>query len=66
MIEAEGVADISEVAIVGDEATVRAKLKRLESIGVTDYTGAILPVPEDPGAPQRTYELLKEVNASGI
>ena len=66
VIAAEGVSGVSEMAIVGDEATVRAQLKRLESIGVTDYNGAILPVPEDPDAPQRTYEFLKDLNTNGI
>ena len=66
VIEAEGASGVADMAIVGDEASVRARLKRLESIGVTDYNGAILPVPEDPGAPGRTYEFLKDVNANGL
>ncbi len=66
VIAAEGVSGVAEMAIVGDETTVRAQLKRLESIGVTDYNGAILPVPEDPEAPQRTYEFLKDLNTNGI
>ena len=66
VIAAEGASGVSDMAIVGDEATVRAQIKRLESIGVTDYNGAILPVPEDPDAPQRTYDLLKDLNTNGI
>ena len=66
MIEAEGASGVADMAIVGDEAAVRAQLKRLEAIGVTDYNGAILPVPEDPDAPGRTYEFLKDVNANGL
>ena len=66
VIEAEGASGVADMAIVGDEAAVRAQLKRLESIGVTDYNGAILPVPEDPDAPGRTYEFLKDVNANGL
>ena len=66
VIAAEGASGVSDLAIVGDEATVRAQIKRLESIGVTDYNGAILPVPEDPDAPQRTYDLLKDLNTNGI
>lgn len=66
VIEAEGASGVADMAIVGDEASVRAQLKRLESIGVTDYNGAILPVPEDPDAPGRTYEFLKDVNANGL
>lgn len=66
VIEAEGASGVADMAIVGDEASVRAQLKRLEAIGVTDYNGAILPVPEDPDAPGRTYEFLKDVNANGL
>lgn len=66
VIEAEGASGVADMAIVGDEASVRAQLKRLESIGVTDYNGAILPVPEDADAPRRTYEFLKDVNANGL
>lgn len=66
VIEAEGASGVADMAIVGDEAAVRAQLKRLEAIGVTDYNGAILPVPEDPDAPGRTYEFLKDVNANGL
>ena len=66
VIAAEGASGVADLAIVGDETSVRAQLKRLESIGVTDYNGAILPVPEDPEAPQRTYEFLKDLNTNGI
>ena len=66
VIEAEGASGVADMAIVGDEAAVRAQLKRLEAIGVTDYNGAILPVPEDADAPRRTYEFLKDVNANGL
>ncbi len=66
VIEAEGASGVADMAIVGDEASVRAQLKRLAEIGVTDYNGAILPVPEDPDAPRRTYEFLKDVNANGV
>ena len=66
VIEAEGASGVADMAIVGDEASVRAQLKRLEAIGVTDYNGAILPVPEDADAPRRTYEFLKDVNANGL
>ena len=66
VIAAEGASGVADLAVVGDEATVRAQLKRLESIGVTDYNGAILPVPEDREAPQRTYEFLRDLNTNGI
>ncbi len=66
VIAAEGASGVADLAVVGDEASVRAQIKRLESIGVTDYNGSILPVPEDPESSQRTYEILKDINSNGI
>jgi 5,10-methylenetetrahydromethanopterin reductase len=56
-------ASIGALAVVGDEAHVTAHLRRLADIGVTDFNGSILPVPEDPASPARTYELLKGLGA---
>ncbi|MFN0096417.1 MAG: TIGR03564 family F420-dependent LLM class oxidoreductase [Dehalococcoidia bacterium] len=66
VIRAEGGAGVADLAIVGDETAVRKHLKRLAEIGVTDYNGAILPVPEDPDSPARTYELLREISRNGL
>ena len=66
VIAAEGASGVAEMAIVGDETSVRAQIKRLESIGVTDYNAAVLPVPEDPDAPRRTYDFMKDLNTNGI
>jgi F420-dependent oxidoreductase-like protein len=59
VIRAEGGSGVADLAIVGDETAVRRHLEHLASIGVTDFNGAILPVPDDPESPQRTYELLR-------
>jgi 5,10-methylenetetrahydromethanopterin reductase len=60
VIAAEGEGNtVADLAIVGDETYVRRHLERLAAAGVTDFNGAILPVPEDPDSPARTYELLK-------
>ena len=56
MLEREGVAQPSEVSLVGDEAELRAGLRRLEEIGVTDFVGAAVPV--DAGTAARTREFL--------
>jgi F420-dependent oxidoreductase-like protein len=66
VIAAEGASGVAELAIVGDETRVRRHLERLAAIGVTDFNGAILPVPEDPESPARTYELLCALARTGV
>ena len=66
VIAREGASGPADLAIVGDEEDVRMQLKRLEAIGVTDFNGAILPVPQDTDAPSRTYEFLKDVAKNGL
>lgn len=67
VIAAEGSgSSVADLAIVGDEEHVRRHLKRLSDAGVTDFNGAILPVPEDPDSPNRTYELLKTLSTAGV
>lgn len=56
MLDREGVAGPADVAIVGDENTLRGALKRLEDIGVTHFNAAIAAV--DDGAFERTLEFL--------
>ncbi|MFG1710110.1 TIGR03564 family F420-dependent LLM class oxidoreductase [Nonomuraea sp. M3C6] len=41
MLDREGAADPGDVAIVGDEDTVLAKLGELERAGVTDFVGSV-------------------------
>ena len=43
MLDREGVADPAELAIVGDETTLRAAIARLRDVGVTDFNAAINP-----------------------
>ena len=66
VIDREGAAGPADLAIVGDEQELRRQMKGLNDIGVTDFNGAIPPVPEDPDAPSRSYELLKDVATNGI
>lgn len=65
-LDREGVAGPSDMAIVGDEAAVRAQLRHLAEIGVTDFNGAVYPVSGDPEAEGRTYEFLAAIAAGGI
>ncbi|TMR98642.1 LLM class F420-dependent oxidoreductase [Nonomuraea basaltis] len=52
MLDREGAANPGNVAIVGDEKTVRAKLEELEAAGVTDFVGSVF------GNRERTRNLL--------
>jgi F420-dependent oxidoreductase-like protein len=58
MLDKEGAAGPADVAIVGDEATVRAGIQRYADIGVTDFQAAIAGTPEDSA---RTLELVKSL-----
>ncbi|MEH6580761.1 MAG: TIGR03564 family F420-dependent LLM class oxidoreductase [Halioglobus sp.] len=43
MLDREGAAGPEDVALIGDEATVRAGIARLRDLGVTDFNAAITP-----------------------
>ena len=62
MLDREGVAGPADIAIAGDENTLRGELKRLEDIGVTDFNAAIMDVEE--GAYTRTLEFLWRASAA--
>jgi alkanesulfonate monooxygenase SsuD/methylene tetrahydromethanopterin reductase-like flavin-dependent oxidoreductase (luciferase family) len=57
---------VADLAVIGDETHVRRHLQRLDDIGVTDFNGAILSVPDDPASTARTYELLKALASDGL
>ena len=56
MLDREGAAGPADIAIVGDENTLRGEIKKFEDMGVTDFNAAIMDV-ED-GAYARTLEFL--------
>lgn len=56
MLDREGAAGPADIAIVGDENTLRGEIKRFEDMGVTDFNAAIMPTEE--GAQERTLEFL--------
>lgn len=56
MLDREGVAGPADVALVGDEKTLRQGLKRLKSMGVTHFNAAIADT--EKGASKRTLEFL--------
>lgn len=56
MLDREGVSNPADLAIVGDEAALRAGIARVRDAGATDFNAAIAEV--DPGAFDRTFEFL--------
>jgi hypothetical protein len=56
MLDREGVKGPADVAIAGDENFLRGAIRRLESMGVTDFNAAIAAT--EPGAYERTLEFL--------
>jgi F420-dependent oxidoreductase-like protein len=56
MLDREGAAGPGDIALVGDEATLRREIARLRELGVTDFSAAITPVEE--GAHERTVAML--------
>ena len=56
MLDREGAAGPADLAVVGDEASLRAQLARYRDAGVTDFDAAIVPLGE--GAEDRTLEFL--------
>jgi len=59
MLDREGAAGPEDLAIVGDEAVVRAEIGRLEDAGVTDFVAAEFGAGAD--EKQRTRELLRSL-----
>lgn len=59
MLDREGVEGPADIAIVGDENTLRGEIKRFEDAGVTDFNAAIMDVEE--GAHDRTLEFLSSL-----
>ena len=60
MLDREGAAGPSDIAIVGDENQLRGQIKRFQDMGVTDFNAAIMDT-ED-GAYERTLEFLGSMN----
>jgi F420-dependent oxidoreductase-like protein len=65
MLEREGVGTAADVAIIGDESSVRARLEELAAIGVTDLAAGEVTVPGDDD-PLRTRRLLASLANSHL
>ena len=57
MLDKEGAAGPSDVALLGDEAALREKIQQLRECGVTDFNAAVVNV--DRGSFDRTIEFLR-------
>lgn len=58
MLEKEGAASAGDIALVGDEASLRSQLQALRDAGVTELNAAVMPLGED--AESRTLQFLAE------
>jgi F420-dependent oxidoreductase-like protein len=64
VINAGGATDAADIAIVGNEESVRAQLQNLIDAGATDVWAAITPVGSDPrGSMRRSRDLLRDLAA---
>jgi len=60
MLDKEGAADPADAALIGDEATVEARVKEMADAGVTEFSGACF---GDRDTIARTVELLKGLSS---
>ncbi len=65
VLDVEGAAGPADVAIVGSETEVEARLRELADAGVTDFNASPFPVDGDPGAVRRTIEFLAAAQREG-
>jgi alkanesulfonate monooxygenase SsuD/methylene tetrahydromethanopterin reductase-like flavin-dependent oxidoreductase (luciferase family) len=62
ILDVEGVEGPSEVAVIGDEASVERQVRAFADAGATDFIGSIMPVGDDAArSAERTRSLLKEL-----
>jgi F420-dependent oxidoreductase-like protein len=60
MLDREGAEKPGDVALVGDERALRAEIRRLEEIGITDFDAE--PFVTDEGSVERTIDFLESLN----
>jgi F420-dependent oxidoreductase-like protein len=63
-LDAEGVAGPADIALIGDEKTVRTGLERMRDAGASDFYAAIFPDKEGARSTARSYELLKSLGGN--
>ncbi len=66
VLDVEGAADPSSIAMVGSASQVEAQIRELAKSGVTDFSASPFPVEGDPGAIPRTFEMLASLAKHGV
>jgi 5,10-methylenetetrahydromethanopterin reductase len=57
-LDGEGASDAADVALIGTETDLEARLAQLAAIGVTDLAAVLYDIPDDPAVRERTYDFL--------
>jgi 5,10-methylenetetrahydromethanopterin reductase len=66
VLDVEGAPGPADIAIVGDEAAVRSRLRELADSGVTDLNASAFRVDGDPDVLSRTWDFLASVARNGL
>ena len=66
VLDVEGAADPSSVAIVGSEAEVESQIRALATAGVTDFNASAFPLEGEATSLKRTFELMAHIAKSGV
>ena len=61
VLDLEGVESPAEVAVIGDEASLRRQLETFAAAGATEFVANIFDVPGEPDSAQRSYDALKSL-----
>ncbi len=65
VLEREGASAPSDVALIGSEEEIGARLDALAALGVTDFNAVVVPFDDEPGAAARTLAFLAARAAHG-
>jgi 5,10-methylenetetrahydromethanopterin reductase len=63
-LDAEGATGPADIALIGDESTLRAGLARMRDAGASDFYAAIFPDGDGPKSYRRTYDFLKSLRGA--
>ncbi len=66
VLDIEGAPGPADIAIIGSQAEVEARVRQLAADGVTDFNASLFPVEGDAAASQRTFELLAGLAKAGV
>ena len=61
VLDLEGVESPAEVAVIGDETSLRRQLETFAEAGATEFVSNIFDVPGEPDSAQRAYDALKSL-----